>query len=182
MPRDGVMFVADVTPVEGSELHELSDHLGRHARVRASSALWRGPHRWLDVLALEVDFVDGPDLMFATIRSPFTAPIALLATSAGDYFANRYWAVSAVDVEGVGAVKLRLSPESHPPRCGTRDDTLRAAVEAGTAHWVMEARRTFHVRWSPVARLVLRREIDLPVEVPQLEPAFYPAIQAALAG
>jgi hypothetical protein len=98
------------------------------------------------------------DLLFATIRSPFTMPFAPFTTNPHDFTANRYWAVSPFDAPGVGRVKFRLSPRSRR-RSATlpREERLESIVALDVSSWNLEVRRTFTLSWTPVARLFLER-------------------------
>lgn len=149
-----------------------------HGRVlvRCSAALWRGGREHLDVLgfALRIRRGDGPaldeaalpgdqDLLFATIRSPFTMPLSPLFTNASDFVDQRYWAVSPFATRA-GRHELRLSPVDPPPHAPLREpraSRLLAAVHAGRAVWSLEARRTLTLRWHPVARITLDRVTTL---------------------
>ena len=101
------------------------------------------------------------DLLFATIRHPWTMPFAPLTTEQHDFLANDYYAVSPFDVAGVGRARLRLV-SSRPRRLRERkrEGRLAEAVERGDA-WLRLEMKTGAV-WEPVAHLVLeeRAEVD----------------------
>jgi hypothetical protein len=140
---DGDVYTGVVVPAPDSPFPELSARLQGPLLARFSAALWKGAPRWFDVLGIALRFGDDQDLLFATIRSPFTMPFAPLATETRDFAANRYWAVSPFQVAGEGRLKFRLRPM-------TRDRT----------GWLLEARRVFHWGYHPVAFITLLRLAD----------------------
>src|SRR5205807_1930400 len=113
---------------------------------------WRRGFEHLDVLGLSLRFRrnttetaepdgDDQDLLFATIRSPFTMALSPLTTRAGDYLANLYYAVSPFSIGGGRNVKLRLVPEHGPSHAGrARNERLRLAIEANTASFRLDVR------------------------------------------
>jgi hypothetical protein len=161
---EGIVCTGRVLPVPGSRFAELGPRLRGPVLARFSAALWKGRPRWFDVLGIALRFDREQDLLFATIRSPFTMPFAPLPTETDDFFANRYWTVSPFAVAGLGRLKFRLSPvRTRRPRAATRAGRLRAAVEEGSASWLLEARRVFRRRYHPVARIEIDRvapEVD----------------------
>ncbi len=169
---DGVTFSGEVEPHPGCdpEFRPFAERLSGLALARLSGALWRRGFEHFDVLGFAVRFRQGPasavaadgdqDLLFATILSPLTMGSALFTTTADDFLANDYWAVSPFDV-GIGHhVKLRLvSPHSAQSGTGDREARLRRAVEDGRANFRLDARRTFGRVWSPVAAVTLDAEV-----------------------
>lgn len=167
---DGSTFIARVEPLSmESSLASIGRLLGGPALARFSGALWRREFEHLDVLGVALRFqrvassspvalASDQDLLFATIRSPFTMPFAAFTTNPHDFTANRYWAVSPFEVPGVGRVKFRLSPRSRG-RSATvpREERLRSIVASEVSSWNLEVRRTFTPSWTPVARLFLER-------------------------
>ena len=165
---DGRTFVARVEPIESdSSLASVGAALAGAGLARFSGALWRRGFEHLDVLGVALRFrheritdafalPGDQDLLFATIRSPFTMPFAPLTTDAHDFMANRYWAVSPFDAPLVGRVKFRLSPRN-PPRSSRlpRDEGLESIVASNLSSWDIEVRRTFTVSWTAVACLTL---------------------------
>ncbi|HVH41336.1 MAG TPA: hypothetical protein VM925_03305 [Labilithrix sp.] len=111
-----VTIAADV-PVEH---HRLASRLVGTAFVRFSDALTKKKARWPDVLGCALRFggeVDDPavdgdqDLLFATIKRPWTMPFSPFTTNVHDYFANDYFAVSPFAVPtSVPHVYFRLRP------------------------------------------------------------------------
>lgn len=71
--------------------------LSGNVLARFSSALFRGV-RWPDLLGCALRFERAgagvQDLLFATIKRPWTMPFAPFTTRVADYFANDYFAVS----------------------------------------------------------------------------------------
>jgi hypothetical protein len=140
---DGTVYAAEVSADPDSPFPALSERLEGPALARLSAALWKGAPRWFDVLGIALRFGDDQDLLFATIRSPFTLPFAPITTDTRDHAANLYWAVSPFEVEGEGRLKFRL-------RAATRDGVL----------WTLEARRVFHWGYHPLAHIMLTRIAD----------------------
>lgn len=182
---DGVVYQASVEPcAETPELRALAERLSGTALARFSSALWRRPHEWPDVLgvALRFGFGGGPqqDLLLATIRFPWTMAFAPLATNFRSFVWNHYHAVSPFAAHGIGQVKLRL----RSPRLGNDSGRSRAAhleslARAGRAEFVLELRRLspapWRRRWEPLVRVVLLA----PFDVDQSELRFSPFNDAA---
>ncbi|MBX3261737.1 MAG: hypothetical protein KF782_18785, partial [Labilithrix sp.] len=126
---DADVAVADGVP---REHRALAERLAGNAFVRFSDALTKKKARWPDVLGCALRFggeVDDPaadgdqDLLLATIKRPWTMPLAPLTTKVHDYLANDYFAVSPFSVAtprpGGGArpwlVYFRLRPGSKEP-------------------------------------------------------------------
>ncbi len=141
--------------------------------MRFSTALWREGKEWPDALGCAIRFrsrdeasVDADphdqDLLFATIRSPWTTPLGPVGTHVHDFLANTYFATAPFDVPGVGRAKWRLVRERDAgartddrDRDADRGKRLVHAIHRGEATLHLEVRRTFHAGWSPVARVVL---------------------------
>jgi hypothetical protein len=210
---EGWTFAARAVPLapEGA-LADLAERFDGRALVRCSAALWRGGREHLDVLgfALRVRRGDGgaldetaqigdQDLLFATIRSPFTMLLSPLFTDATDFVTNRYWAVSPFAAVG-SRYELRLSPLDPPERAQLpepRASRLLTAVAARRARWVLEARETWTLRWQSIARIELERQLTIDQTALRFDPfrtglgvepvgvvhairrAAYPASQAA---
>lgn len=171
---DGRTFVGRVDPIkaEGS-LGGVGTVLAGFALARFSGALWRRGFEHLDVLGVALRFrrepIEDPvarpgdqDLLFATIRSPFTMPFAPFTTDSHDFMANRYWAVSPFDAPEAGRVKFRLSPlvPSRPSPL-PREEHLESIVASELSSWRIEVRRTFTASWTPVAHLRLERVANI---------------------
>jgi hypothetical protein len=169
---DGLVYVANVQPsARTADLQRLAERLGERALVRLSSALWRKPHEWPDVLGMALRFGDGPDrqeLLLATIRFPWTMPFAPLATNFHSFLWNHYHAVSPFEVDGVGIVKFRLrSPRLSNRGRLSRAEHLRQTVADRRAVYELELRRLSEPplsrHWEPVARIALEqpwRDLD----------------------
>ena len=171
---EGVIYVAAVTNVGTDErARAVGERLAGAALVRFSSALWR-KHEWKDVLGMAVRFRRTPvasavpepseqDLLCATIRSPWTTPVAAIPTRVHDFLANHFHGVSPFQVDDGGRVKLRFRApkhEEHPGR--SRQERLDLAVEAGRAVLTLEMRPLFALgAWQPVARLALERQVSI---------------------
>ena len=163
---------------------ELAARLSGPALARFSGALWRGGFEGCDVLGVALRFRESEsatteilssdqDLLFATIISPFTMPLAPFTTDAHDYLANKYWAVSPFRIGQARHVKFRLSPAcrtSHPASGVHRDEALIAAVERARVPFRLEARHTFQLRWRPLATVWLTEELAIDQEALRFVP------------
>ena len=167
---DGTVYRARVEVAASAppDLRLVGHRLAGVALVRFSSAWWRAPREWPDVLGMAVRWSppDTQDLLLATIRFPLTTPFAPLTTDVRSFLRNHYHAVSPFVVTPVGRVKLRMrSPRSRNAGGVPRTAHLAREVEAGRAIWTMEARRLerpfFRRRWEPVARLTLERPVTI---------------------
>ena len=108
---DGVVFEVVIQPTaEDPDLWRLAKRLEGTGIARLSSALWKGDKEWIDNLGLALRFGDDQDLLFATIRSPWTTVLAALRTKFHDFLANDFYAVSPFRVDGIGRVRWRLVP------------------------------------------------------------------------
>lgn len=171
---DGIVLQANVEPAtQNRAFLALATRLSGIALVRFSSALWRGGRALPDVLGAAIRFGWAPaqpgqaqqDLLLATIRHPFTLPLAPLGTNFLSFLWNHYHAVSPFDVDGVGRVKLRLrSPRLLNGLELSRAEHLREAVRDGRARFELQLRRLavnpLARHWEPVARLTLLGEFD----------------------
>ncbi len=168
-PR-GVTIHAQAVPHEraAGELSELAARLSGAALLRFSGALWKRAERIPDVLGCalrlrraasdsELPAADDQDLLFATIRRPWTMPFSPFTTRTRDYLANDYFAVSPFDA-GIGqAVYLKLHPAA-PPRGaqGTRRERLLARVAEQAVIELHVSQRAFGP-WRPLLELRLER-------------------------
>jgi hypothetical protein len=149
-PR-GVCYSAQVEVATDDVLAApVASRISGTALVRLSTAWWK-TRQWPDVLGLAIRFAASPlspekdgsaqDLLFATIRRPWTLPFAPLATRVQDFLDNHYYAVSPFAVRELGSVELRVVPQSPSPAGKDREARLRAAVHHGGARLVLE--------WAP---------------------------------
>lgn len=169
---DGLVFRARTEPLTRHvELQSVAERLAGSTLARFSSALWRQPHEWPDVLGAALRFgwngsSGAQDLLLATIRFPWTMPLAPLATNYRSFLWNHYHAVSPFTVEGAGRVKLRLrSPRLRNGLGSTRREHLEHAVRAGRAVFDLELRRLgtspWSRRWEPLVRVTLIGPVEL---------------------
>jgi hypothetical protein len=168
---EGAVYRARVEILPG-RYSMLAQRLEGPALARLSTAWWRAGKEWLDALGIALRLGRDPgaearagdqDLLFATIRYPWTTPFAPLTTEQHDFLANDYYAVSPFDVAGVGRAKLRLV-SSRPRRLTAkkRADRLVQAVERGEAWLHLEIQTA--KAWEPVARVVLVEPAELDQE------------------
>lgn len=166
----GHTFSGRLFPVERTELPALARRFDGYVLARVSSALWRGRPEWPDVLGIALRIRRTPvrdhrpsehdqDLLFATIRSPFTMVLSPFVIDASDFASNTYWAVSPFATPTTGRVQLRLRALEGKHGQGPRIARLREAVTAGRARWRLEARRTLTFGWHPLAHLVIESEV-----------------------
>jgi N-acetylglutamate synthase-like GNAT family acetyltransferase len=173
-PR-GLTFIGRSEPIIGGAFANLGADLEGQILARCSGALWKRPNEHFDVLGIALRFrrIARPfdaralpgdrDLLFATIRSPFTMVFSPFTTNAHDFMQNRFFAVAPFAVHNRDRVELRLVPVDPRPREGTRGDKLVSAVEEGACVWHLEARRTLTRQWHAVARI----SFDEPIAVDQ---------------
>jgi len=133
------------------------------ALVRFSGALWRtaDPHR-LDVLGCALRLPDGPrgnqDLLFATIRRPWTMGLALLTTHVEDYLANDYFGVSPFSLADVPRrFYLRLRPLRQGGDGEDRTERLLRALDADPVTLAIDASYRPRSEWREVAILRIVR-------------------------
>lgn len=178
----GAVYKARVSPVgEGSELHEVAKRLEGEALVRLSNAWWKKDREWRDLLGFSLRIGDEPigihagrgdqDLLFATLRSPWTMGLAPITTNTHDFLANDYYAVSPFEVEGVGRARLRVvSPRVEAPG-DTRAERLDNAVKAGAARFWLELKPVgLGHRWRPLAEIALEKPVHVAQESLRFSP------------
>lgn len=173
---EGITYRAEVKACAArASLEPLAARLAGPALVRLSSALWRGQREWPDVLGLAVRLrseeavTEAPspgdqDLLFATVRSPWTLGLAPLSTDTHDWLENDYYAVSPFRVSGLGRAKLRITSSRADAPGGTRVERLEAALQAGQARFTLEVfprKGEAAGRWHPVAQLRLVEQVTL---------------------
>jgi hypothetical protein len=181
-PR-GVLATGRVFPSPYALDHVVAERIAGPALVRLSGALAKDEQQRFEVLGLglrigrrpiaSVSPSDGDqDVLFATIVSPLTMPIAALSTRSDDFLANRYWGVAPFEVEGIGRVKLRLSPTmgASEPHAGRRREKLAHAIALGRARFSLDVRHTLHTQWEPLAILELDALCDLDQEALRFDP------------
>jgi hypothetical protein len=201
----GLLFQAEVEAVPGSAAAAgVAARLVGPALVRWSSALWKegathGGKRdgkraeRPDVLGCAIRFSQAPlgtqpkpedqDLLLATIQRPWSMPFAPATTRQHDFLANYYYGVSPFQVPPLGRIEWRLVPEA--PRRGelqlpasmTRAERLAAALQAGSAHLLLEwapysgpLRRPAAELFTPLVRLALTAELELDQEALRFHP------------
>jgi hypothetical protein len=170
---------ADAPP----DARALAERLRGSALVRFSGALWKRERRLPDVLgcALRLRHGDGEsaaalgddqDLLFATIRRPWSMPLSPLTTHVHDYLANDYFAVSPFRSPDVTQpFYLRLHPVAwESDGRGTRSARLDRAVRAGAAMLNIELSARPFDGWRPLARVRLERTADVDDEALRFDP------------
>ena len=145
--------------------------------MRFSGALWKR-ERSFDVLGCAIRLRsdakdttraagDDQDILFATIRRPWTMGLSPFTTNAHDYMGNDYFAVSPFEV-GLGRpMYLRLRPAAASPRDRARaaardrhegrDARLARAVGRGEARFRIDLARGPFGPWTPLVALSLER-------------------------
>lgn len=179
----GLTFAASCVPVGTGALAGIGDALGERVLVRCSAALRKRPIEMFDVLGIAMRFRPGvgadldeqatardQDLLFASILSPLTMPVSPLTTNAHDYLQNRYYAVAPFRTRAGARIKLRLVATGAGGGDGSRDQRLRDAVHEGRAAFMIEARRTLHLQWEPIAHVLLEHEVTLEQDVLRFDP------------
>jgi hypothetical protein len=169
---DGAIYRGHASPAAGTPWPELAARLSGPLLTRWSSAWWRGEREWPDVLGMALRFRsrttaspeadDGDqDLLLATIRHPWTMPLAPLTTRVHDFLANDYYGVSPFAIKGLGNGWLRAVSIQTGPAADTRRDRLARAVESGTAHWRLEVRPEGEETWHPLLELRLTSPVTI---------------------
>jgi hypothetical protein len=173
---DGLTCRAELTPLPvRPHLAPVAARLAGPALVRLSSAFWRRSVEWPDLLGFSVrlhadgDVTGAPsesdqDLLFATLRFPWTVGLALLTTDVHDWMRNDYYAVSPFEVEGLGRAKLRVVSLRTEASGDSRDARLKAALHADRARFRLEVRPTrgeASGHWTPLAELRLTEEVTV---------------------
>ena len=146
-PR-GDLAAADVArhrelPGSDAALAALADHLSGRALVRLSSALARRT-RWPDVLGCAIRFEIGQDILFATIKRPWTMPFSPFMTKVHDYFANDYFAVSPFVVDGGRRAYFRLRAEERDAMVGETSSARTSARSREPSRRALLAERIAH--------------------------------------
>lgn len=173
---DGITYRAEVRECAAREsLRPVALRVAGPALVRLSSALWRRQREWPDVLGLalrlrsEETVTEEPsegdqDLLFATVRSPWTLALAPLTTDTHDWLENDYYAVSPFQVRGLGRAKLRITSSRADAPGHSRVERLEAALRAGQARFTLEVfprRGETAGRWHALAELRLLEQVTL---------------------
>lgn len=144
----GTVFSAQVHAVaEDPAERAVAERLAGPALMRWSAAWWK-QKQWPDVLGCAIRFTHHPlqahardgdqDLLFATIRRPWTMLLSPLTTNHRDYLANDYYAVSPFEVEELGRIEWRLKPSNPSPPADSRAERLLAAVSSHAASVTLE--------------------------------------------
>lgn len=166
----GHTFAGRVEPIIGGNFDTLGRALDGRVLVRVSGALWKRERERFDVLGVgmrvrpgrgaDLDAAPAPgdqDLLFATIRSPFTMLASPFTTDATT-FLQRYWAVAPF-ASPAGRVELRLTPIGSAAIGGSRIARLREAIKRAEAGWWLEAKPTLTLVWHRVAHVFLEHEV-----------------------
>lgn len=147
----------------------LAARLEGAAFVRFADALTKKKARWPDVLGCAVRFGDvapledgDQDLLFATIKRPWTMPFSPFSTRVSDWLANDYFAVAPFEVEGA-RVYFRLRPAKRgAPDVGrgergaeNRRRSLARAIAEGAASFHLEIGRGPRGPFEPLADIHL---------------------------
>lgn len=169
----GYTFAGRVEPIVGGHFDLIGPRLDGRVLVRVSGALSETEREWLDVLGVGMRIRSGrgdalteqpepgdQDLLFATVRSPLTLPIAPLLTSAHTFLTS-YWAVAPFDAPPLGRIELRLKPIGSAEIGGSRINRFREAVRRGQAGWWLEAKQSMTLTWHPVAQVYLEKEVTM---------------------
>ncbi len=171
---DGVVYRGECTAlIENGPLAPLAQSLSGEVLLRFSSALWRSPREWPDVLGAAVRWLDRgepgqgeQDLLLATVRFPWTTPLAPLGTDFRSFLWNHYHAVSPFEAPGAGRVKLRLrSPRLHNGSELSRAQHLEQAVMQGRATFELQlrllSRSALSRQWLSLARIALTASVEV---------------------
>jgi hypothetical protein len=171
----GAVFHASATP-HGAvpvTLQPLAERLAGPALVRFSAALWKNAQRIPDVLGCAIRLRNqaddsaqpadhDQDLLFATIRRPWTMPFAPLTTDVRDYLSNDYFAVSPFLALDASLKYFRLHPV-HPATDHDSDRDVRIAreVEHGGAVLELACSDSPFGPWTELLSVTLRRPAQI---------------------
>jgi len=182
-PRGPTYHAAVKThPQASPELTRVGTRLVGPALVRFSGALWKHAPHTQDVLGCAVRFrrddeetpepaSDDQDLLFATIKRPWTMPFAPITTDVEDYLANDYFAVSPFDIGLDERVYLRLHPIHASTReDGTRDERLAREVVIGGALLELEVSADPFGPWRPLLTVAISRVAHIDGEALRFRP------------
>ena len=171
--------VHELAPVE---LRALGERLAGHALVRFSGALWKHAEGIPDVLGCALRLrrdardtaepsADDQDLLFATIRRPWTMPLSPFSTDVSDYLANDYFAVSPFQMDGTRAGYLRIHP-AQPSKAteGTRAERLAREVARGDARLTLGISDGPWGPWTPLVSIALERAAAVDGEALRFRP------------
>ena len=180
-PR-GVLVEGRLVPYSSVSADAIAERFTGRALVRLSGATSKEDSEHHEVLGLALR-ISGTritsaepregdqDLLFATILSPLTMPLAPYLTRSDDFLENHYYAVAPFAIEGAGRVKLRLAPVVRTGQhVGSRRERLTRAIEEHRAIFVVEMRETFGTRWDPIAQLVLEAPSAIDQEALRFDP------------
>jgi hypothetical protein len=179
---EGMVFQAKIIPTPSldsppsSHLRKLSKILQGDALVRLSNSIWKNQKEWIDVLGCSIRMTHKPadspvpsdgdqDLIFATMRFPFTIPFAPFSTNQHDFLGNYYYAVSPFQIPGPALVKFRLRPlASHQEqKPGNRKAILFEALNSDQLNFsidVLEMKNRSE-GWKSVAELKLLQQVEM---------------------
>ena len=178
-PR-GMVYRAEVVALANSSpMKELGERISGDAMIRLSGAWWRGNREWKDVLGCAVRFLPKSDdeqsgeqdLVFATVRRPWTSILAAFTTDPHDFLENDYYAVSTLEVVGLGRAKWRLIP--HRARTGGRNrwQKLERAVLQDLAAFRVDVLRIEKSKdWVAVAEIRLKERMSVDQETRRFSP------------
>lgn len=153
----------EVERTVADEHRAIAESMKGTALVRFSSALFREV-RYPDVLGCAMRFEDETgeakqDLLFATIKRPWTMLFAPFTTKVSDYFENDYFAVSPFSTPSLPRAYFRVHPEvlersSEEHTSGrkstvTRRERLTRAIADGTARLHVNVAEGPRGPWQP---------------------------------
>lgn len=181
-PR-GLTYHAQVTVVPNSFAAFDSSILAGNALVRLSSAWWKKVEA-PDVLGIAVRFTqsrplrtevspEDQDLLFATIKYPWTTPLGPLTTDFRNFMANEYYAVSPF---GMGQqeklFKFKLKHLNAPTKDieQSRTELLEEAVKFHQAVFAVMVQEVAEKSWHAVAQLSLDKSFSCDQETLRFSP------------
>src|SRR5690554_6067357 len=175
---NGICFHAEASPKRGlpSHFRNLANRLSGDALVRLSGGLWQAEHRLLpDVLNCSIRFkawppmeeptADAQDLVLLSTRAPWALAIDSLTTKQHDYLLNEYYSLAPLEIDGRQNISLRLIPNVEPGPGQTREEKIRAAVNASDVVLDLQIRENDRgTEWKPLLEIRLEREVQLDSE------------------
>ena len=166
----GAVYAGEVLPLPGRG-EALGALLRGPVLARFSGATWKHPAGALEVLGVALRFGAAPaaepaaadqDLLFATIRRPWTLPLAPFTTHARNFLHDDYFAVSPFDVPQLGRVYFRLRPRRFSGNGsaaggGDRYERLAGSLADDQARLVLAVRPSWRLRWIDVGEIRITR-------------------------
>lgn len=105
---------------------------------------------------------DAQDLVFLSSRAPWSLAIDSFKTNQHDFLLNQYYSLAPLEIDGRSNISLRLIPNVEPGPGWTREEKIRAAVNAGDVVLDLQIRENDRgTGWKPLLEIRLRQEVHV---------------------